>query len=115
MMPERFSRSETRGQNEFGGPKFVFSRVSTNSAAGIKRSAAYDARTLFEVRNARKNEFRTAKFVFSRAEYDARTLFEVRNARKNKFCGPKFVFSRVSTNSAAGIKRSAEYLGLPTM
>ena len=34
-------------KNKFRGPKFVFSRVSKKSAAGIKRSAEYDARTLF--------------------------------------------------------------------
>ena len=91
MMPERFSRSGTHEETNFGPPN-LFSRAFRQTLPReIRRTVEYDARTLFEVRN--KNRLRAAKFVFSRfsansalgisrtTEYDAGTLFEVRNAQ----------------------------------
>ena len=44
MMPQCFSRSETREKKRISDREIRFSRASTNSAAGIKRTAEHHAR-----------------------------------------------------------------------
>ena len=96
MMPQCFSRSETRKKNRTA--KFVCSRVSTNSGAGIKRTAKYDATALFEVQNELpQNSFFACFYKLCRGHQKnrgcgARARFVVRNARKHELMTAEFVF-----------------------
>ena len=93
MMPERFSQPETRGEKT--SRTAIFSRFSTNSSAGINRTAEYDARTL-----ARALFYKLCRENHRAAEHDARTLSEVPNAREDEFRTTKLCFiSRVSTKN----------------